>query len=99
MIRYDGADLDCCCPDCGARYSGKQSSGGHCRGGKYLGCCQSFASQTIAGKHRTGPYDPPGARRCLTPDEMREKGWGIGGDGAWRLPPAADPHWKKEPAS
>jgi hypothetical protein len=70
------------CPECGARYSPR--SGGHCRGGAYGGCCQSFAGDAVAGSHRVGPYDPPDARRCLTPQEMQAKGWHLGKRG-WSM--------------
>jgi hypothetical protein len=47
--------LDCTCPECGLKFSGADRSGGHCRGGAYGGCCQSFRSLGGFDKHRTGP--------------------------------------------
>jgi hypothetical protein len=61
------------CPECGASYS--PNGGGHCRGGKYGGCCRTFTSDSSGDKHRVGPYDPPGSRRCLTLDELLADGW------------------------
>lgn len=44
---------------------------GHCKGGKWGGCCESFTSYTAFDRHRIGPYDSrDGVRRCLTPAEM-----------------------------
>jgi hypothetical protein len=85
--------LDLTCPDCGQAYSGAQRGGGHCHGGKYGGCCQSFRSQRTADAHRTGPYNPAGQRRCLTPDEMRAKGWTRDDAGMWRAAPPQQPVW------
>jgi hypothetical protein len=85
---------DCTCPDCGQAYSGADSSGGHHRGGKYGGCCQSFRSNTTASAHFVPVGD--GKMRCATPDEMRERGWNRDEYGVWRAaPPAVNP-WKKE---
>lgn len=42
------------CPECGARYS--PNGGGHCRGGKYNGCCRTFTSDAAADAHRKGEY-------------------------------------------
>ena len=66
---------------------------GHCTGGEFGGCCQTFASNHAFDRHRTGRYD--GERRCLTTDEMTAKGWTQSGQyNAWRTPaPATDP-WK-----
>lgn len=42
----------------------------------YCGLCgEPFKSQRLFERHRVGPYHPPGVRRCLTPEEMRAKGW------------------------
>ena len=64
------------CPECGARYSG--TGGGHCRGGRYGGCCRTFTSDTAAAAHRRGPGD---ARRCITDAEMADDGWRSTGNG------------------
>lgn len=90
----DEAPNWCTCPDCGQGYSGADRSGGHCRGGGYGGCCQSFASNYAGEKHRTGRYDAQ--RRCLTPDELTAKGWTQDESGAWRTPAPANNPWKKE---
>ena len=82
--------LNCACPECGRRYSGHDSSGGHCRGGAYGGCCYSFRSNTTASAHRVGPGT---ARRCLTPDEMRAKGWTCDDNGTWRAAPPPERPW------
>ena len=37
-------------------------------------CREPFQSQSLFDAHRVGKYDPD-ERRCLTPDEMRAKGW------------------------
>jgi hypothetical protein len=68
---------------------------GHCTGGAFGGCCQTFASNTAFDKHRTGKYDPP-MRRCLTSEELTGKGWTRTGKyNAWRMPaPAVNP-WAK----
>ncbi len=38
------------CDICGQDY--RVHSGGHCRGGKYGGCCRTFASDTAGDCHR-----------------------------------------------
>lgn len=65
--------MTCMCPECGQTYSG--NGGGHCRGGAYGGCCRTFTGDTAAAKHRTGPYNPHRARRCLTDAELLDAGW------------------------
>lgn len=85
----------CVCPECKAVYSGTDKSGGHCRGGIYGGCCQSFASQHAADKHFVFARDGLGLLiRCRTPEEMRAKGWTCDETGAWRTPPPKQPFWK-----
>jgi hypothetical protein len=85
---------DCTCPDCGQKYSGADSSGGHCRGGRYPGCCQSFRSNTTADAHFVRL--PGGKVRCSTPDEMRARGWNCDEHGVWRAAPPTNNPWKKE---
>ncbi len=58
------------CPDCGQGY---RSGAGHCRGGKYGGCCRSFRGTLDFDRHRTGPHD--GARRCRTDAELLDAHW------------------------
>lgn len=78
------------CPECGQRYDGRQRSGGHCRGGRYGGCCQTFANNASADAHRVGPYEPRNARRCLTPQEMLDKGWRLTDRGWNKSKPMSD---------
>lgn len=94
---YDPA-VDCWCQVCDAQFNGSDSSGGHCKGGDFGGCCQSFTSLSGFDRHRTGRHEP-NERRCLTPDELLAKGWTVDEAGAWRLPaPKVNP-WTKEAAS
>jgi hypothetical protein len=94
---YDPETSPHTCPECQQEYSGAQRAGGHCRGGRYGGCCQSFGSQNSGDKHRVGPHEPRGSRRCLTPDEMRAKGWTQDDRGAWRTPAPKTNPWTKAP--
>jgi hypothetical protein len=65
------------CPECGAVYRAR--SGGHCRGGRYGGCCRTFASDNVGDAHRKGPYS--GERYCVDFDnDYNAKGRKI----AWR---------------
>lgn len=73
------ACLQLTCPDCHQRFTQKA---GHCRGGRYGGCCRSFASSVPTNgsdPHRVGG-------RCLTDDELLERGWGLDPDGMWVTP-------------
>ena len=80
------------CDVCGALFGPADT--GHCSGGKWGGCCQSFASNHAFDKHRTGRYEP-NQRRCLTPDELLAKGWAkTGAYDSWRTPPPANNPWK-----
>lgn len=63
------------CRYCGDAYG---NGGGHCQGGKWGGCCRSFASQAAFDDHRVGPYD--GTRSCLPVHRLEgwrltHKGW------------------------
>lgn len=93
---YDPSNIRC--PDCGHTYSGTDGAGGHCRAPRPDGgyCCMSFGSLHAFDKHRTGPYDPPGQRRCLTPDELRAKNWRQDERGQWRTPAPETNPWKKD---
>jgi hypothetical protein len=51
-------------------------------------CLEPFQSQGLFDKHRVGRYEPM-ERRCLTPDEMRAKGWRHDGK-TWRGAPPKD---------
>ena len=44
-------------------------------------CGEYFNSVTAFDNHRIGW--PPAVRRCLTPDEMRAKGWSLNTRGLW----------------
>lgn len=92
-IRFNVEDnteiLDCRCPHCQRRYNGSDASGGHC-----TICHWSFRSMSTGDAHRVGPFEPPGQRRCLTPEEMTAKGWTCDEHGTWRAAPAENPHWK-----
>jgi hypothetical protein len=81
--------MTCRCPECGQQYSG--SGGGHCRGGRYGGCCRTFTSDTAASAHRVGPYHPRGLRRCL--DLPSSEGWRETSRG-WTNSP--ETHWSAE---
>ena len=72
---------------CGATWTGLRIE--HC-----MACHQSFTGTTAGDRHRVGDHNTyvgPDRRRCLTPDEMREKGmaqnargvWGNGGTSPW----------------
>lgn len=76
------------CPDCERPYSGSDRSGGHC-----MACHLSFSSQGGFDKHRTGPHNPRGLRRCMTPEEMTGKGWTVSDEGMVRLPAAPERTW------
>jgi hypothetical protein len=56
-------------------------------------CGEPFQSQGLFDQHRVGPFEPPGQRRCLTPDEMRAKGWRHDGK-TWRGAPPKDDRFK-----
>ena len=87
------------CPECGSTVLG---AGGHCRGGEYGGCCQSFSSNTIGDRHQIGHFSPPAKgvyvpRRCMTTEEMTAKGWHLNSKGAWQLPaPKNPPTWRRK---
>lgn len=68
-------------------------------------CGEPFQSQGLFDAHRVGAFnrneearlvgDPPhllGPRRCLTPDEMRAKGWRRD-QRTWRGPKSPDDYW------
>lgn len=79
------------CDICGKTYPGG-SRGGHCRGGEYGGCCETFAGDGLADQHRVGPGT---ARRCLFPDEMIAKGWRKDERGIWHGKPIENAWWDK----
>lgn len=89
---YDPA-VNCHCGTCGRQFNGSDSSGGHHRGGEYGGCCQSFASLSGFNKHMRLVN---GRTVCLTPDDMRAKGWTVDDNVTWRLPAPKSNPWKKE---
>lgn len=58
------------CNRCGTQYGGQRTE--HC-----MACHQTFTNTGSGDKHRVGEHgvtEGPDRRRCLTPDEMREKG-------------------------
>jgi hypothetical protein len=56
-------------------------TGVRCRCGA---CGQHFNSVSVFDRHRRGNYRDHGVhRRCLTPAEMRAKGWQVSGAGFW----------------
>lgn len=74
------------------------------------GCNQYFTSPTTFDDHRVGDYGDAiytkygkvtgytkPTRRCLTPDEMRAKGWEQNKWGQWR--PERDFSWAKKEGS
>ena len=66
---------------CGAEWTGKRLE--HCTA---TGCHQTFTGTTAGDMHRVGKHDVsegPDRRRCLTPDEMREKGMTQNKHGHW----------------
>lgn len=82
------------CPHCGDVYGPDDT--GHCTGGRFDGCCETFASNHAFDRHRTGKYDPP-SRRCLTVQELEAKGWTRTGKyNAWRTPAPNNNPWKKD---
>lgn len=45
-------------------------------------CNEYFNSAFAFSSHRIGTYQPP-TRRCLSPDEMRARGWTLNRTGRW----------------
>jgi hypothetical protein len=54
-----------------------------CSSGSYRGCGERFTSEFSFEAHRVGTYTP-NERRCLTPQEMRDKGMKLTPNG-WRI--------------
>lgn len=84
-------DLDCECQVCKRMFNGSDRSGGHCKGGRFGGCCKSFRSLTGFDKHRTGPYEN---RRCRTDEELLAKGWTVDANNTWRMPAPDTNPWE-----
>lgn len=59
------------CTDCGQVY---KAIAGHCRGGRWGGCCRSFYANRDFDAHRSGAFTPA-ARRCLSDTELGDRGW------------------------
>lgn len=72
-------DLLHTCSICGQRFL---PTVGHCSGGRWGGCCRSFRSGRDGDDHRIGDFND-GSRRCMTDDELRERGWVQEPDGYW----------------
>ena len=68
------------CPECAASYPG--SGGGHCRGGRYGGCCRTFTSDSSFDAHRIGRHGVD--RGCLD----------VSADDKWRCAPRG---WTNNP--
>lgn len=52
-------------------------------------CHQTFRSHITGDAHRRGPWEQ---RYCLTPDQMRDRGWRLGANG-WVGAPRAESPW------
>ena len=83
------------CGTCGRRFPGSDRNGGHC-----MTCHLSFASQTGAEKHRVGKFEnravgQANTRRCLTVEELADKGWTVDEHFVVRMPPPKNNPWKK----
>jgi hypothetical protein len=64
---------------CGKTWTGLRIE--HC-----TACHETFSGTTSGDRHRVGDsaiYSGPDRRRCLTPDEMREKGMTQNARGVW----------------
>ena len=69
------------CPPCGTTWTGHRIE--HC-----TVCHETFTGTSAGDKHRTGGHAVfvgPERRRCLTPDEMRDKGMSQNERGQWTL--------------
>lgn len=62
---------------CGKSWSGQRRE--HCPA-----CCETFNSATAGDMHRVGDWTDAHPRRCLSPEEMLERGMVLGSDGYWR---------------
>lgn len=58
------------------------------------GCGEFFNSTVAFEKHRTGEHANNG-RRCLSPDEMSEKGMSKSSDDFWITKPFGNDAWSK----
>lgn len=73
---------------CGTTWTGLRLE--HCAA---AGCCQTFSGTILGDKHRVGHHGVD--RRCLTPDEMRAKGWHQDDRGIWHGVAGSRPtHWR-----
>jgi hypothetical protein len=67
-------------PKCGKTWSGHRMQ--HCPV-----CCETFSGEQAGDRHRIGdhalPKGTPGARRCMTPEEMRKAGLILDSRGIW----------------
>lgn len=66
---------------CGKSWTGMNRS--HCGA-----CHETFNSEYLFNKHRSGPYDPPGLRKCASHEEMLDKQWRLKDNGIWFGPPS-----------
>lgn len=78
------------CGKCGATWTGLRIE--HC-----TQCHQTFTGSTAGDMHRTGDHaisEGPDRRRCLTVQEMAEKGMAPNERGVWTTGKAAATWWK-----
>lgn len=60
---------------------GLRMTGNRCR---CTACGEAFNSSSVFDRHRVGGWQGRGAdRRCLSPSEMRARGWTINAHGYW----------------
>ena len=79
------------CQQCGTRWSGLRIE--HCKA-----CHETFTGTSAGDMHRTGKHglrEGSDRRRCLTPDEMREKGMTQNARGQWTTG-QSDPRFAEE---
>lgn len=57
-------------------------------------CHETFRSNYVGDRHRVGEFEPD-TRRCLTPDEMRARGWVPDARGRWGRA-IRDTRWDQE---
>lgn len=78
------------CSTCKATWTGLRIE--HCPS-----CCQTFTAASAGDMHRVGDhatFEGPDRRRCLTVDEMADKGMGRNSRGHWTTPQSSEPWWK-----
>ncbi len=77
----DAAPAQCCQPAGGAPMIAQRLTGSRCR---CSACGEYFNSVSTFDRHRHGGWQGRGAdRRCLTPAELRARGWTLNAHGFW----------------